>query len=535
MSPTAARPLTLRRRSARPSWAGRAARIALLVLVVALDAVTAVWAWTMFTSGLWLLGAIVVIVVALLSVALLSARAAALRWLLPTLAFMLAFALAPIVYTGYVALTNYNGTHLLTQQQALSALERQTYVPKSATAYSWAAYQGDDGTLAVFLAPADGAAAGGVFAPQDASPTDAIAGQGIFGAADADGFPERIEGYTRLNPIEKVQRINDLTATVYGAAPTTYRITSASVASPIESQYRIDGSTVTDVTTGTVYRPSPDGYFESATGERIKPAFQHVIGLANLGRLFGDPEIRAPFLGILGWTVLFAVLVVAIQFAVSLLYAVVLNSAFVKPVVARVVRSVLLLPYVIPAYLMILMWASLFNGQTGLIPSVLQNVLGIDPSWIGTSLGARAAMLFVGVWLGFPYFLLINTGALQAIPADLVEAASVDGANAWRRFRAIVFPLLMRQIAPLVVLAFAFNFNNFYIAYLLFGGGPPLADAQVPAGETDLLISFTYKLSFGANGNDYALAAMVTSLIFIALTPIVLSQLRYYNAWRQED
>ncbi len=519
-------------------------RLLLVPLLLALDIVTVMWAWSAFSAGLWLVGSAITLLVVGINVAALVLRATALRWLLPTLTFMLVFALAPIVYTAYVALTNYNGTHLLTQQQAVTALERQTYVPESAKPYSWAAYRAGDGRLALFLVPAaddgtDDADGSALFALADGETRTAVPGQGIFGAADSDGFPTSIDGYTRLTPVEKVQRIDEITATRFGERPTIYRVVSASQAASVKSLYSIDGSTgaVTDARTGTVYRPTAAGYFESDTGERIKPAFQNFVGFDNVVRLFTDGRIRGPFLAVLLWTVVFAVLVVAIQFVLALLYAVVLNSRAVNPVVARVVRAILLLPYVIPAYLMILTWASLFNGETGLFPTLLHSAFGIDPAWVGTGAGARLIMLLVGVWLGFPYFLLINTGALQAIPEDLLEAAAVDGASPWRRFRTIVFPLLMRTIAPLVVLSFAFNFNNFYLAYLLFRGGPPMTNAQVPAGETDLLISFTYKISFGSvgGGNDYALAAVVTSLIFVALTPIVLSQLRYYNAWRRED
>jgi ABC-type sugar transport system permease subunit len=513
-------------------------RFLLLPLVLALDVLTAVWAWSALGQGLWLIGSVIILVVVGINVGALVLRATALRWMLPTLAFLVAFALAPIVYTAYVALTNYNGTHLLTQQQAVAALERQTYTPKDAIPYAWTAYQAGDGKLALYLVPMKKSGGGDRFALADGASRSAAPGTGIFGPADGDGFPLKIDGYTRLNPIQKVQRINEISAARFGQAPTIYHVVSASQAAPTVSQYRIhaDGS-VTDVTTGTVYRPQASGYYESSAGKRIQPAFQNFVGLDNVVRLFTDDRVRGPFLTILIWTIVFAILVVLIQFALSLLYAVVLTSRFVHPRAARAIRAVLLLPYVIPAYLMILTWASMFNSQTGLIPSVLQSAFGIDPSWIGTSAGARIAMLIVGVWLGFPYFLLINTGALQSIPGELIEAASVDGASPWRRFRAIVFPLLMRTIAPLLVLAFAFNFNNFYLAYLLFRGGPPMPNAQVSAGDTDLLISFTYKVSFGSvgGGNDYALAAVITSLIFVALTPIVLSQLRYYNRWRNED
>lgn len=177
----------------------------------------------------------------------------------------------------------------------------------------------------------------------------------------------------------------------------------------------------------------------------------------------------------------------------------------------------------------------MFNQQLGVIPRWINDLFGVDPSWVGTPNGARAVAIAVTLWLGFPYFLLITSGALQAIPAELLEAAQVDGGSAVQRFRAIVFPMLLRMVGPLTVLAFAYNFNNFLVVYLLNNGGPPMADATVPAGHTDLLISFTYKLSFalGAN-NQYGLAAVVTMMIFAILVPVVVSQFRYYAVWKED-
>ncbi|GHF05282.1 hypothetical protein GCM10011600_02210 [Pseudolysinimonas yzui] len=564
-------------------------RFVLLPALLAFDVVGAIWVWSTFGQGLWLVGSLLILVLAGINVAVIAKGATAFRWMLPTLVFMLVFTLAPIVYTGFIALTNYNGNHLLTQQQAYSSFERQTHVPDGTPAYAWAAYEAEGGGLALYLIPqlgeeavvpddllgeeptdgesaqpdpeatpsptatetepaeptptdpeADEPATGDlsdVFATAGGEVREATAGTDIFGAPDANGFPATIDGYTRLDVVQAVTRISELSATSFGAEPTVYRVISGSRAAAIENVYDIDrdAGTITDRRDGTVYSADPTGYFIAPNGDRLTPAYQTVIGIDNFVQLFGNEKIRGPFLEILLWTLIFAVVVVVLQFALGLLYAVVINSRFVNPVAARVVRAVLLLPYVIPAYLMILVWAALFNQQTGLITAVLDTLFGLDPSWINDGNGARLAMLVVGLWLGFPYFLLINTGALQAVPGELLEAAEVDGAGVFVRFQRVVLPLLLRSIAPLIVLAAAFNFNNFLLAYLLFGGNPPKLGAQVPAGETDLLISFTYKLSFDFGNSDYALAAAVTVLIFLALTPIVVSQLRYYNSWRGED
>lgn len=555
---TAVRPADQAKTPAR-----RGLRLVAAVLVLALDVVAAIWLWSAVSLGLWLVTSVVVALLLGLNIAVFVARATALRWLLPALAFVVAFTLAPIVYTLYVATTNYSGVHLLTQQQAVDALERQTFIPEGATPYDWAAYESDDDQLGVFLVAQPGEeleasedsaveertddtgedasepeeeGPATLFAVEEGDVTEAQAGTGMFGPPDEDGFPESIEGWTRLNPVETVQRIGEITRTEFGTDENIYRVLSVRQAGAVEQVYEVDDTgAVVDRRTGEVYHPTSAGYFTSDEGERLSPAYYTSVGLDNVVRLFTNDSIRSPFLGVLAWTIVFAIVVVGVQFALGLLYAVVLTGPAIPPAAGRVIRSILLLPYVVPAYLLILTWAALFNQQTGLIPDVLEAVFGFHPSWVATPNGARLAMLIVGVWLGVPYFLLINTGALQAIPGELLEAAAVDGAGGWKRFWAIILPLLMRMIAPLVVLATAFNFNNFLIAYLLFGGGPPKANSAVPAGETDLLISFTYKLSFDFGGAEYALAAVVTVMIFLMLTPVVLTQLRYYNAWLQED
>src|SRR5262249_3711332 len=123
------------------------------------------------------------------------------------------------------------------------------------------------------------------------------------------------------------------------------------------------------------------------------------------------------------------------------------------------------------------------------------------------------------VWLTYPYMFLVSTGALQAIPADLTEAASVDGARPFHAFRTITFPLLMVALAPLLISSFAFNFNNFGAIYLTSEGAPfPPENPQ--AGATDLLITYTYRIAFGGQGAQYGLAAAISIFIFLIVAVV---------------
>jgi ABC-type sugar transport system permease subunit len=146
-------------------------------------------------------------------------------------------------------------------------------------------------------------------------------------------------------------------------------------------------------------------------------------------------------------------------------------------------------------------------------------MIGVAIPWLTSQSYAGAlpkmSVLLVNLWLGFPYMFLITTGALQAIPDDVKEAAFVDGASGWQAFRRITLPLLLVAVGPLLIASFAFNFNNFNIIYLLTGGGPPIAGTPTPAGHTDILISYSYRLAFeGGRGQDFGFAAAIATVIF---------------------
>jgi ABC-type sugar transport system permease subunit len=130
--------------------------------------------------------------------------------------------------------------------------------------------------------------------------------------------------------------------------------------------------------------------------------------------------------------------------------------------------------------------------------------------------------------------MLVCSGALQAIPHDLYEAAEVDGANAWRSFWNITLPLLLVSVGPLLIASFTFNFNNFNVIYLFNKGGPPIPGTPTPAGHTDILISYTYRLAFaGQRGSDYGYAAAITFVIFVLLSLITTFNFRYAKVWEE--
>ena len=159
----------------------------------------------------------------------------------------------------------------------------------------------------------------------------------------------------------------------------------------------------------------------------------------------------------------------------------------------------------------------LLNDDFGVVNKLLRTCTcrgSSTPNW------ARVSVILVSVWLTTPYFFLVSLGALQSIPAELTEAAKVDGGGGWAIFRRVTLPLLLVAVAPLMIASFAFNFNNFNNIYLLTGGGPYTGTSSV-AGSTDILISYTYKLAIATGkGQDYGLASAVAIIIFFIVATI---------------
>ena len=233
------------------------------------------------------------------------------------------------------------------------------------------------------------------------------------------------------------------------------------------------------------------------------------------------------------WNFIFPTISVLSTFALGLAIAIMYNEKGFP--LKRVIRTLLLIPYTIPSVITILIWRGMLNPEFGVINRWLEGWFGIAPGWTTEAFWAKVAILLVNPWLGFPYMMLVTSGALQSIPSDLYEAATVDGASGWQRFRKITLPLLLVSVGPLLIASYVFNFNNFGLIYLFIGGGPPIAGASTQAGYTDILISYVYNLAFasGGRGVQYGLAAAITIIIFMIVGTITLFQYRFTNMWEE--
>lgn len=240
------------------------------------------------------------------------------------------------------------------------------------------------------------------------------------------------------------------------------------------------------------------------------------VGFWNFVRMFRDPKISGPFFQVFGWTFTWAGLSVLFSFTIGLALAITLNDKRLRG--KKIYRTLLIIPWAVPAFISALVWRNgFFNETYGVLNRfIVQGLFGLEPiKWLNDAFWAKVSVLLVNTWLGFPYMMTVSLGALQSIPEEFYEASSIDGATKFQRFRKITFPLLMVTVAPLLVGSFAFNFNNFTGIYLVTQGGPAIVGASTPAGATDILISYTFKLAFEGRGQDFGFASAISILIFI--------------------
>ncbi|WP_375183610.1 ABC transporter permease subunit, partial [Marinobacter sp.] len=199
----------------------------------------------------------------------------------------------------------------------------------------------------------------------------------------------------------------------------------------------------------------------AASGETLQPGYKVSVGWRNYARMVLDAEFRGPFLSIFSWTVIFSALTVAFATAIGMLLAVLLNWEDLRW--RNTYRTLLFLPYAVPGFISILVFKGLFNQNFGEINAILDALFGVKPAWFADPLLAKTMLLIVNVWLGYPYIMILCAGLLKSIPADLYEASAIAGAGPLTNFRRITAPLIIKPLAPLLVSAFAFNFNNFVL------------------------------------------------------------------------
>lgn len=227
----------------------------------------------------------------------------------------------------------------------------------------------------------------------------------------------------------------------------------------------------------------------------------HVVKNTESGRVFDYTN----FYWTLGFTVVWTISNVLIGVTLGLVLALILNT---KGLALRpMYRVLLILPWAVPTYITALVWQGMFHKQFGVVNQIFQ-IFGADAvAWFDRPLTSFLAVLTTNGWLSFPFMMVVSLGALQSIPADLYEAARVDGATRWQQFKAITLPSLRPALVPAVILSVIWTFNQFNVIYLVSAGQP--------AGATEILITQAYKLAF--EQYRYGYAAAYSTVIFLIL------------------
>jgi ABC-type sugar transport system permease subunit len=471
---------------------------------------------SLFVAGSYVLAVLPVLAAGVITYIFLSGRRYPIRWLVPGLLFLFVMVLYPIGYTFLGSLTNLGTGHMLPREQAIEQLLGRTYAPSNAERYSYLVFQDAAGAFALLLQGRN------AILVLDGKVTAVSLPDERFVDETGDGQPDRILNYRRLETREIVALLPTLQQVRVVYEGVTFGIDSLTEFSVQMPKYSYDGATetMTDLETGTAYT-AVQGIFTSEKGEEIYPGYRVWVGFANYIRLITNPQISGPFARVFLWTLVFAVLSVALSFALGLGLAMLLNDPHVR--LRTLYRVLVIVPYAIPSFVTILVWRGMLNQNFGVVNQMLMSLFGSAGrvQWLENPWVAKAACLLVNLWLGYPYMMIVALGALQSIPHELYEASHVDGASRWQQFRKITLPMLLMPLAPLLIGSFAFNFNNFNLIYLLTQGRPAVPNTLTPAGATDILLSYTYRLSFeGQRGNQLGLACAVSVMIFLVIATI---------------
>lgn len=513
----------------------------LVLLIVA--GFTSVAALVLFGDGYWQLALMVVIIGVFNIVVFVNPDAEAWRWLSPGLSLFLLFVLFPLVSTIVFAFTNYGTSNSLTKPQVIEQFEQRRYLPEGGISYEYTMFYSEaEDKYALWLLAEDGTtffvAEGEQLPVSDEALSD----------VDDNGIPVAIGDYlplTRADAARALGQFGDDTS--FGIAPNMVQLSRSrfGLAVELEQRYTYDAeldalydnqndvSYIADDSRGFFINPDD-------SNDRIPVGYRVGIGWGNFSRFLSSPASRGPVVQILIWNFVFAFSSVFFAFVVGLTAALVFNG---KSLPERLVKTGLILPWAVPSVITILIWNGLLNPLDGIYANTISDIAtffghehGIGwPPIYSNATWARVSLLVLNTWFAFPYFMLICSGALQAIPSDLYEAAQLDGANIWQQFWSMTLPLLLLTVGPLLIGSFAVNFNSFELIYIFNEGGPPIVGATTPAGHTDLLISYVYKLSFAGGGGrqEFGYAAAITIIIFILLAGITIYNLRFMNIWEE--
>lgn len=256
------------------------------------------------------------------------------------------------------------------------------------------------------------------------------------------------------------------------------------------------------------------------------------VGFSNFADMFRLPMWNDTFWGVLGWTLLWSVVSTLSCYFGGLGMACLVNSRRVK--FRKFWRTIYILPWAIPGLISLLIFRNMFNGQFGPINTFLRSagIISQNIPWLSDATLAKLVIFVVNFWLGFPYFMTMMSGVMTSISPELLEAARIDGASPRQEFRRITLPLVLYSTAPLLIMSFATNFNNFNVIYFLTDGNP-INPSYKFAGSTDILITWIYKLT--KDNRQFQMAAVMSILVFVVIATISTWNFLRTKSFKEED
>ncbi len=229
------------------------------------------------------------------------------------------------------------------------------------------------------------------------------------------------------------------------------------------------------------------------------------VGIRQYTKIFTEPT-QPDFYTIFLKTIIWTGVNVFFHVGLGLFLALILNQQLKGK---SVFRTLLILPWAIPQYIVALTWRGMFNYEYGSINQILTKYMHLSPvEWLRSPTEAFLACILTNVWLGFPFMMVVALGALQSIPSELYEAADIDGAKWWKKFKTITLPLIRPVMIPAITLGVIWTFNNLNIVWLVSNTGEP-------SDQTHILVSYVYKAAF--NFYNFSYAAALSMVIFAIL------------------
>jgi maltose/maltodextrin transport system permease protein len=450
-----------------------------------------------------------------------SSRTYVWRYLVPGIVAVLFFILVPMLYTGLIGFTNYSSRNLLTFERATAVLLARTR--GTGDGMDFKLYRAGAGHRFEFTDDDDHRF---VSEPVTLGGEVRVPLRAAAGAASEEEEPISLRDVIALQPA-----LRQVVATLPDG--TELRLSSITRFIAARPAYtRNPDGTLTDKADGAILRADhATGFWRRPDGAAVSPGFRTYVAGLNYQRIFTQRRFFEPFARVFTWSVAFATFNTLFTFGIGIVFAALLSWEALR--FRNAYRMMLFLPYAVPAFLSIPIFRGLFNENLGEINLILDGLFGIRPSWFSEPMLARSMVLLVNTWLGYPYMMILCMGLIRAIPNELYEASAVEGAGPLDNFFRITLPLVLRPIMPLLIASFATNFNNLTLIELLTRGLPDFLDTEVPAGSTDLLASYTYRIAFRDSGQNYALACAISSIIFVIVAALAVINLRLFKVDRE--